>query len=287
MILAALLIVAATVQGTVVLENEPVPGCIVRLGTHGEMTTDVDGRYVFFNVAPGRYDLDFDMAGLKPSRQHVTVQSRDVVLPAQALEIGMLRCAVNVKMCRDTPPVSPWDDPLCSDLDETNALIEKNDLEVLRARYLVTTSIPARNHIAGALVRRAAADDAIWNELAGYAEVAVRHPAVDGEPPPAFVAWSERRNVEPWTAWNVVHGAFALASDDPRARPMLLQALETGDRDLVFIAIVGLATQQDEAALPAIARALKRFPDPDHFEEALEPFRLPAARALAKKPAEP
>ncbi|HYC89013.1 MAG TPA: hypothetical protein VEO54_07370 [Thermoanaerobaculia bacterium] len=233
-------------------------------------------------MAPGRYDLHFDLAGLTPSRLHITMQGRDVVLPAHALEVAGTRCTMTIKMCRDMPPVSLWDEPLCSELDEINALIEKNDLASLRARYLVTTSIPMRNHIAGALVRRGAADDAVWHELAGYAEVAVQHPEVDGGPPPAFEAWSQRRNVEPRMAWIVVQQAFALASDDPRSRPMLLEALDTGHRNLVFTALLDLATQQDETALPAITRALKQFPDPGYFEETLALFRLPAARALAQ-----
>lgn len=209
-----------------------------------------------------------------------TVQGTVVPEPAA------VRCNFTVALCRDTLPDSPWDDPLCSEREQNDALLEKDDREALRTRYLATTSIPERIRLAGALLRRVPGDDAMWEELAGYAELAVRHPAIHGEPPPAFVAWREQHAV-PWTAWRTIQIALLVASEDPRSRPMLLQALDTGGPDLVYVAILGLATQQDATALPAIARALQRMPDRGVFARALEPFHLPAARALAAKHAEP
>jgi hypothetical protein len=281
--LAALLILAATVQGTVVIDdNEPLPGCVIRLGARAETITDAGGRYTFSDVPPGRYDVDFELLGFKGVRQHVTVGPRDVILPPQPLEIAPTNCAITIKWCRDTPPVSPWDDPLCADVEEHNALRDRGDFASLRTRHLTTTSIPERVRLAGMLLRRVSGDGDLWNEVAGYADLAVLHPAVDGQPSRSFVRWSEQRNADPFIAWRVVESALMWAGQDPRSRPMLMKALESRDAYTVYFAIHGFATQQDEAALPAIARALQRFPDRTLFTTALAPFRSPEARALAR-----
>ncbi|HEX6086840.1 MAG TPA: carboxypeptidase-like regulatory domain-containing protein [Thermoanaerobaculia bacterium] len=112
--LAALLLVAATVQGTVPIDDgEPLPGCVVRLGTRAETITDAGGRYTFFDVPPGRYDLDFELFWLKSTRQHVTVagrsrparhRPRDPAIPrphlfqdgARAVPLGRSACAHRV-----------------------------------------------------------------------------------------------------------------------------------------------------------------------------------------------
>lgn len=217
-------------------------------------------------------------------RQHVTVGQRDVILPPQPLEIAPTNCSMTIKWCRDTPPVSPWDDPLCAEVEENNALRDRGDLASLRRRHLATTSISERVRLAGMLLRRVPGDDALWSEVAGYAELAVLHAGVDGQPSPSFVRWSEQRNADPSLAWRTVQFALMWAGEDPRSRPMLMKALESRDAYTVYFAIHGLASQQDEAALPAIARALQRFPDRTLFETALEPYRSPAARALSASP---
>ena len=280
--LAALLIVAATVQGTVVLGDGPLPGCAVRLGARAETITDSGGRDIFFDVSPGKYDVDFELIGLKPARQHIAVGRRDVTLPPQLLEIAPTNCAMTIKWCRDTPPESPWDDPTCAEVEENNTLRDRGDFASLRTRHLITTSISERVRLAGMLLRRVPGDGDLWNEVAGYAELAVLHPALDGQPSPSFVRWSKQRNADPFLAWRVVEAALMSAGEDRRSRPLLMKALESRDAFTVYFAIHGFATQQDEAALPAIARALQRFPDRTFFETALEPFRSAEARALAR-----
>lgn len=76
--------------------------------------------------------------------------------------------------------------------------------------------------------------------------------------------------------------ALAYVAPDPRARPLLLKALESDDVDLVRTAIIGFIEQRDESVLPQVAKALERFPDDaPSIAEAFAWWRSTAADELA------
>ncbi|HVG23031.1 MAG TPA: hypothetical protein VND45_02655, partial [Thermoanaerobaculia bacterium] len=248
------------------LQDAPLPGVTVRVAGQSVLT-DVQGRYVFFAVPDGEHEVALELAGLGAAPLTLQVAGHDVTVPPQAMHSVATNCAMTIEFCRDTPSETAFDYAPCDESHENRALAERNELGALRARYHATASIAERHILAGQLLRRVPDDGAIWDELAQYAEVAVRNPMVDGELSPAFIAWSEERNVEPDVAWRVVSSAFGIAADDPRARPMIRRVLATGERDMVLYAILGLVTQRDRSARSAIAAARKRFPADDTFDE--------------------
>ena len=57
---------------------------------------------------------------------------RDITLPPQVLAVAPTDCSMIIRFCRDTPPESPWDEPLCTEVEENNALMEQGRFEALR-----------------------------------------------------------------------------------------------------------------------------------------------------------
>ncbi|HUR82697.1 MAG TPA: carboxypeptidase-like regulatory domain-containing protein [Thermoanaerobaculia bacterium] len=275
------LILAATITGSVVLDDAPLPGCTVHLGAQS-VVTDIDGRYAIFGVPDGKQTVELDLPGLKADPITITVAGRDLDLGARPMKSVATDCSMTIKFCREQPPRSIWDHPICSEADGVTALLQAKDYESLRASYLVTESIPERIRVAGALLGHISGDAAMWQELEGYARAAVRHPRTDSELAPAFITWSEKRGADPWLAWNAVNSALLAIAEDPRSRALLVEALATSDEDLVATAVYGLAAQHDDAALPAIERAIRRFEDRGMFTEMLRAGD-DKAQALADK----
>src|SRR2546430_7797308 len=77
-------------------------------------------------------------------------------------------------------------------------------------------------------------------------------------------------------AWS----AFAAVLKDRRARPLLLRAVASNDSEISMGGIVGLGDQRDDAALPEIETALRRFPDNALY---LACFKSEAADRVAMK----
>src|SRR3954453_965761 len=177
---------------------------------------------------------------------------------------------------------TPWDLPACSEYDFNSALIESADygdrsaIELLRRRYAETFTYAERYRIASVLLGRVRDDSAIWNELLPHAENAVN-----------FAGQKEKLD-----AYCVEHGygsakyaemsssALIAVMLDRRARPLLLRALKSDDRDISTTGVLGLAIQHVETALPEIEAAVQRFPS---NAQDLAFFKSDAADRVAEK----
>ncbi len=272
MILA--LVLAATVQGTVVMDDLPLPGVTVRLGAQSTVT-DANGRYAFFDVGDGKHVVEPELVGLGGEPRTITVAGRDVDTGALVMTPVATNCAMTIKFCSDTPPAVRWDEAQCIDRDS-------EDIAELRARFVSTIAVDERIADAGALLMRGDGSAAVWNELATWAAMALRFAGHGRTMNMRFVAWAREQGAEPRVAQRALQSAFFFVAQDPRGRSLALQALRTKDDDLVFSAIHGLVKQRDDAALPIIERAL-REPDRTWMLDAIDAEASDAARAMAAK----
>lgn len=289
---------AGEITGTVTNEDAPLPGTTITLipaaGDERVTISNEQGQFRFAALPNGRYEIRYELAGLETVERTVYVDGK-VALPAQELRLAPIQqvtiMSCNISSCQDDLPRSKFDRPLCVDESLNTSLIEsvergdRSALALLQQRYRTADTYQERNRIGGVLLRHLD-DDAIWQELSTDAEVAVRFPRDDdGGFTPELEAYCEARNVEPENLWWMSWSAFVEISGEVRARPLLYRALETSDRDLVFVGIAGLAAQRDATALPAIDRALERL-EADRASDlvkVLETFESPEAMALLAK----
>jgi hypothetical protein len=292
-----LLAALVTVSGLVVdSTGVGLPGITVTL-THGTgsrtVVTDVRGRYSFAGVPDGTYDLRYELEGFVTADRHFTAAGERAEVPPQTLTVAhpeeeiILACG---RRCADAPPATPYDDPLCTDSDLHDTWIEaaasgdRSAVELLRARYDQTTSLYERYRLGGALLGRLQDDIPIWTKLSADAEVCVRFPDERRESTQAYLEWCAARGVPPSEHWDRSYEALVTIAADKRSRPLLLQALETGNSDLVWVAMDGLARQHDEGSLPAIERTVRRFAeDASWLAMALAGFESAAADEVALK----
>lgn len=142
-----------------------------------------------------------------------------------------------------------------------------------------------RHRLGGALLRRVPNDSAIWSELFEHAKNAVRFAGSVYEPTPEFAQWCAEHQlpVENYY-WDMAFDSFTNAAEDPRARPLLLEALQTDESSLIFHAICALGQQHEESSLPAIEKTLQRVKDDvNMLASALSCFASEHADALAMK----
>ena len=192
--------------------------------------------------------------------------------------------------CSDDPPADRFERPLCSDYQLHDALMESarrgdaSSVALLRSRYATADTYSERHRLAGALLRKGN-DAAIWNELVSHAGIALRFPRVDREPSPEFLQHCAERGVNPDRYWWMGHDALGVAGEDPRSRALLRKALATDDEDLVYAALIGLATQRDLESLPLIENTIRRFSDDrrDFLVDLLSLFQSEHADAVAMK----
>jgi hypothetical protein len=209
-------------------------------------------------------------------------------LAAEDTEPVSFTCAV--RACSDTEPESPFDEASCADFVMNTMLIESLErgdssaADLLRRRYATTVTYGERHRIAGALLGRVPDDREYWNELQAHAADAIRFSYVDSEPAPEFLEWCAARALDPEEYHWVTLRAFELAAADPRARAMVLEATESRDRTLVEAAIAAILLRREESALPAIEKALGRFPhDAGDMVMAMAWLRWDAADRVAMK----
>jgi TonB family protein len=69
-----------------------------------EAATDAAGRFVFANVAPGKYDLKAEIRGFKAFNQQVTLDSDDDYDRAITLQVGDLQETIRVRERRTAAP---------------------------------------------------------------------------------------------------------------------------------------------------------------------------------------
>lgn len=272
LVLAPVLASGDSVEGTVV-NNGPLPGTTVTLGTgSGARTTvcDSEGRYSFRAVPAGAYDLEARLEGFDTITRRVDVEG-DTLVPPIELHVSQPSGPFTVSCsgwwtCGETAPLTIWDRPSCTDQQLHDSLIEnmergdRSALSLLRKRYETADTYQERHRLAAALLGRVPDDRSMWNELAENAEICVRFPSTaEGDFSPEFEQYCLERNVDPADLWSMSSNALGLASGDPRSRPLLHEALELTDANLIGIAIAGLATQRDTSALPGIRKAFERL----------------------------
>jgi hypothetical protein len=189
----------------------------------------------------------------------------DVAEPTFTPETLVLGCSGGPQ-CVDTE-TSVWRQPECRVYDFDTALIEnarhgdRSAIELLTLRYPTMHNWSERHRIAAALLGRARDDAPMWKELETHARNAIRFLGATGERKEQYVAWCRAHEYDPDEYNFAALNAFDLAATDPRSRPFLLLALDSEEPSIVSSAIVGLATQHDASALPAIERALDRSKD--------------------------
>jgi Carboxypeptidase regulatory-like domain len=272
-ILFAAVATAGEVTGIVTNDKLPLPGTTItltpRAGDVRSTVSNEQGRYRFGGVPNGRYDIKYEMPGLETIERAIVIDDA-LSLPPQELRVAipdnLTIYSCSLRTCSDDLPRSRFDYPLCSDEALTTALIEsaeggdRSALALLRQRYRTAGTYLERNRIGRMLLQ----DREVWNELAAEAELVVRFPHVErGVLAPELEAYCEERNLVPEQLWAASFDALNTISGDPRSRALLYRALETKDWVLVSAAIGGFVVQRDRSALPAIERALARFPAED------------------------
>ena len=197
---------------------------------------------------------------------------------------------VTTEVCREEPPETRYGVPTCAEYELHNALIaamEMGDvsaLAFLERRYERTETDSEKFRLAEVLLRRASNDAAIWADVFTEAKLAVRFAAVSGSFTDEFVEWCEEREFEVYEHSLVHDRALEVAARDPRSRDLLVQALESTEQNVVFIAFAGLAHQRDVASLPALERTLEHLPDfAEYLAQTLALFESDQANAIRKK----
>jgi hypothetical protein len=192
--------------------------------------------------------------------------------------------------CSDEPPATRFDRPLCVEETLHDALIDsaargdRSALALLRRRYETADTYQERHRLASALLTHLPNADAIWNELAEQASMAIRFaPDEDGAYPLELQQYCEARGLDTDQFWWMSWDALVTAGAHARSRTLLHQALGSSNRDLLMAAVHGFASQGDGSALPAIAAALERFGDQIGLAFLLVTFNTPEADALAFK----
>ena len=151
-------------------------------------------------------------------------------------------------------------------------------IPALKEQFALSKDTTVKGKIAAALVRLGDKDDTYWNYLIELATVAVKSDApfptmfdangkvVPGQVPPEFAAWTKSHNVSLGSATETVAyilpGNVAILGEtaDPRAIPLLRQALQSPNFMIAAMAAKGLAQSQDKESIPLIVEACRRAP---------------------------
>ncbi|HVG22626.1 MAG TPA: carboxypeptidase-like regulatory domain-containing protein [Thermoanaerobaculia bacterium] len=272
-----LLAALVTVSGVVQYEDGSLPGVTVTLRRDTVSRTAVtneNGRYTFQNVEPGSYDARMELPSFQTAELRVTADGTE--LPPQTLTLAEIAESITIACgspCRDDPPTTQYDFPLCSEQELNTTFMDAaqqgdaSAIALLRARFATTLSLMERHRIARTILGHTPEDGPVFDELLARARKVLQ---------PIDV---EERDDE----WNAAYDAFSTIAYDPRALPLVVRALEMNDEMIVGQAIAGLAEQHHTAALPAIEAALRRFDYAEWMLDALAHFHSPDADAIALK----
>jgi hypothetical protein len=289
--LLALAISLGSIEGAVLIEGAPLPGCTVTLGER-HAVTNVDGRYRFENVAPGAHELMFELASFVTEAAMMNVQPGANAALAVEMKLDpevewiTLGCSTR---CQEELPQTKWELPACAEYEFDTALIEafergdRSAVALATARFRDAFTYAQKHRLAGALLGQPD-DAAMWKELYEHAVNAVRFPLTEDGYTEDYLRWCSEEGVPPEGYFATAVNAFWIASSHPRARNLLHDALKGPDSNLLMGAVVGFAVQKDESALPAIERALARHPeDASMITTALAVYESEAADAIALK----
>jgi protocatechuate 3,4-dioxygenase beta subunit len=98
---ALALLLLLTVDGRVLFDADPLPGATVTIvdssGAKQTALTDIDGHYRFTNVAPGKYDIQAEMSGLKMRKR------RDTTIYMKAVQDGTIGAILAAPVLPDGP----------------------------------------------------------------------------------------------------------------------------------------------------------------------------------------
>ena len=171
----------------------------------------------------------------------------------------------------------------------------------LKKQFVLTEDPGKKGRIASALVRLGDKEPAWWNYLAETAEEAVNSDApsvveydANGKiipgPSSKFLAWAKVHSLKSdaalqKTELDMIAVAFLGESRDPRAIPLLRQALLSPNYLMEIAAARGLAQLQDKASIPLIVQACEAAPADVAFGIAsgLLDFHTPEAENAAKR----
>lgn len=148
-------------------------------------------------------------------------------------------------------------------------------IAVLKEQYVRVQDPLLKAKIAAGLLRLGDKDDSYWNFLSNYAKPAVESDFPDfasngsqgkmpTEPTPEFEAWVKAHNLTPKDAEEFFQLPVRLVllgwSEDPRAVPLLRQALSSPNPTIQIIAATGLAEVGDKSSVPLIIGACRKSP---------------------------
>lgn len=191
---------------------------------------------------------------------------RALLLLSFILGAAALAQDIPTDVCTEEVPADKYGVPLCEDYELDQAIIsgakggDPSALALAEERYVVADTYISRQRLAEVLLRRVANDSEIWSEIFADAQLAVRFADLaEGEPPEEFTKWCERRGLDPFWYGFVIDRAFAIASDDPRAHALVVQALESTERRIALNAAYTLIHNNEVDQLDAIERAMARF----------------------------
>jgi Carboxypeptidase regulatory-like domain len=241
---------AEVLEGTVSLERSPLPGCTITLTSpyaSYSVTSNGEGFFRFPDVRPGSYEIRYELPGLKTIHQSIEVW-RKTVAPPQEMKAFRTECGTQI--CSAERPATMFDAPLCTDLELHTNLIDaleagdRSALALIRQRYETADTYREKHRLAGVLIEHMPNDEAVWNELAKQASIALRDPGNDAD--------------EDYDVRQMSISALYVLSESPRSRAMLHEALRSTDAEVAGAAVFGFAWQRETAALPAIDAALAR-----------------------------
>ena len=175
-------------------------------------------------------------------------------------------------------------------------------IPMLEQKFQKAEDTTDKAHIASALVRLGDKNPVYWDFLAQEAKQVVESGAPDflnydsqGKalegPSPAFVAWAMAHNVSLGAAAQqqmyiapAIIGLMGLTAD-PRAIPLLRQALSSPNHQVAIFAAQGLAQIQDQESISLIVDACRRAPAEAASEiaRALVYFDTPQAQEAVNK----
>ncbi len=290
--LLALAISLGSIEGAVVMDGTPLPGCTVTLGDR-QRVTGVDGRYRFENVAPGSHELVFELESFTTETAIVNVQpGANAALAVEMKidpEISSITLSCSMSPCQEAQPQTKWELPACAEYEFDTALIEaiergdRSAVALTTARFRNAFTYRQKHRLAEALLGQPD-DAAMWKELYEHAVNAVRFPGAEDGYTEDYLRWCSIEGVPPEEYLVTAVSAFWIVSNHPRAANLLHDALEGPDFDLLKAAVLGFAVQKDESALPAIERALARHPeDASMLASDLQLYESEAADAIALK----
>ncbi|HVT02533.1 MAG TPA: von Willebrand factor type A domain-containing protein [Thermoanaerobaculia bacterium] len=98
------------IAGTVTTEGNALPGATVSLlssGTPHTAVTDVNGRFIFPSVPAGEYTVRYELSGLSPRTQRLTLRAGDAAVADADLKLSSVSEAITVTAAAPAQGMNP------------------------------------------------------------------------------------------------------------------------------------------------------------------------------------